>query len=405
MDSILTEYQKRNKNSEENTMEYKRLGDYIRPVDVRNRDLKVTELLGLSIEKKFIPSIANTIGTDMSTYKIVRPTQFAYVPVTSRNGDKITVALYEGAEPVLISQAYTVFEITDHNALLPEYLMMWFRRPEFDRYARFHSHGSAREVFDWDELCDVQLPVPSIERQREIVSEYETLTRRICLNNQMIEKLEATAQALYRHTFVDNIDKQNLPQGWRMGTLGDIFNVTIGRTPPRAEEQWFADSKETSETMQWVSIADMGNEPFICKTRERLINEAAKRFNIPVVPKDSVLLSFKMTVGRVAITTGDTLTNEAIAHFVCNGRPQLREYIYLYLKNVDFKSQGSTSSITEAVNTNMIKQMEIMLPIDNVLISFHKQQKTIFNDIYLRQKENDKLTELQSLLLARMGKK
>ncbi|MBO4772203.1 MAG: hypothetical protein J5595_06670 [Bacteroidales bacterium] len=151
---------------------YKRLGDYIREVNVRNKDEKVTNLLGVSISKVFIPSIANTIGTDMSTYRIIAKRQFAYCPVTSRNGDKITVALYNGDEPAIISQAYTVFEIVDHDRLLPEYLMMWFRRPEFDRYARFHSHGSAREVFDWDEMCDIKVPIPSIERQREIVSEY-----------------------------------------------------------------------------------------------------------------------------------------------------------------------------------------------------------------------------------------
>ena len=219
---------------------YHRLGDYIRPVDVRNRDLTVTDLLGLSIEKKFIPSIANTIGTDMSTYKIVKPAQFAYVPVTSRNGDKITVALYEGDDCVIISQAYTVFEVINHKMLLPEYLMMWFRRPEFDRYARFHSHGSAREVFDWDELCNVTLPIPSIDRQREIVAEYETLTRRIRLNEQMIEKLEAAAQALYRKMFIDNIDKQHLPQGWHIRTLGEFCKkITSGGTPNRSNNNYW----------------------------------------------------------------------------------------------------------------------------------------------------------------------
>ena len=192
-------------------MVYKRLGDYIREVNVRNRELKVTNLLGVSISKEFMPSIANTIGTDMSTYKIVERGQFAYGPVTSRNGDKVSIALLDGYDDAIISQAYTVFEVVDHEQLLPEYLMMWFRRPEFDRYARFHSHGSAREIFDWDELCDVMLPIPSITCQREIVSEYETLTNRIRLNNQMIQHLEATAQALYRKTFVDNIDKENLP--------------------------------------------------------------------------------------------------------------------------------------------------------------------------------------------------
>ena len=139
---------------------YKRLGDYIREVNVRNRELKVTNLQGVSISKQFIPSIANTIGTDMSTYKVVNPGQFAYGPVTSRNGDKVSIALLDEYDNAIISQAYTVFEVTDHEQLLPEYLMMWFRRPEFDRYARFHSHGSAREIFDWEELCDVMLPIP-----------------------------------------------------------------------------------------------------------------------------------------------------------------------------------------------------------------------------------------------------
>ena len=211
--------------------DYKRLGDYIREVNDRNRELKVTDLLGVSISKEFIPSIANTIGTDMSAYKIVMRGQFAYGPVTSRNGDKVSIALLNGVDEAIISQAYTVFEIIDHEQLLPEYLMMWFRRPEFDRYARFHSHGSAREVFDWEELCDVMLPIPSITRQREIVAEYETLTRRIRINEQMIQNLESTAQTLYRKMFVDGIDKENLPDGWRMGTLSEIANITMVQSP------------------------------------------------------------------------------------------------------------------------------------------------------------------------------
>ena len=209
-------------------VKYQRLGDYIREVDLRNRDLSVTTLLGVSISKEFIPSIANTIGTDMSTYKIVRKGQFAYGPVTSRNGDKVSIALMANKDTAIISQAYTVFEVKDTNELLPEYLMMWFRRPEFDRYARFHSHGSAREIFDWSEMCDVMLPIPSIERQREIVAEYETLSKRIRLNEQMISTLEATAQTLYRKIFVDGIDKENLPDGWRMGALTDIATYLNG---------------------------------------------------------------------------------------------------------------------------------------------------------------------------------
>ena len=131
---------------------YKQLGQFIEPINIRNKDLAVDTLLGVSIQKCFMPSIANTVGTDMSKYKVVRKLQFAYGPVTSRNGDKISVALLEDYDSAIVSQAYIVFQIIDHEELDPEYLMMWFRRPEFDRYARFMSHGSARETFDWDDL-------------------------------------------------------------------------------------------------------------------------------------------------------------------------------------------------------------------------------------------------------------
>ena len=176
---------------------YKKLGPYIQVVNERNSNLNGNILLGVSIRKCFMPSIANTIGTDMSTYKLIKKNQFAYGPVTSRNGDKISVAILEDYDNALVSQAYVVFEIIDTNELDPEYLMMWFRRPEFDRYARFKSHGSAREIFDWSEMCDTELPIPSIEKQREIVKEYNTIVNRIALNEKLIQKLEETAQAIY----------------------------------------------------------------------------------------------------------------------------------------------------------------------------------------------------------------
>ena len=180
--------------------EYKILGDYIRLVDERNRDLAITNLLGVSISKKFIPSIANIIGTDLSNYKIVRTEQFAYGPVTSRNGEKISIA-YLDDNDCIISSSYTVFEVTDKEKLDPEYLMLWFSRPEFDRYARYKSHGSVREIFDWDELCMVELPVPEIEKQKNIVKAYKTITGRIALKQQINDNLEATAQAYFDNLF------------------------------------------------------------------------------------------------------------------------------------------------------------------------------------------------------------
>lgn len=178
-------------------IDYKVLGDFIGIVDTRNRDLSITNLLGVSIAKKFIPSIANIVGTDLSNYKIVRTGQFAYGPVTSRNGEKISMA-YLDSEDCIISSSYTVFEVIKKDELDPEYLMLWFSRPEFDRYARYKSHGSVREIFDWNELCMVELPVPPISEQRNIVKAYKTITGRIALKQQINDNLEEQVYALYK---------------------------------------------------------------------------------------------------------------------------------------------------------------------------------------------------------------
>lgn len=169
---------------------YKTLGNYIEIVDERNRDLAIDNLLGVSISKKFIPSIANIVGTDLSNYKLVRTGQLAYGPVTSRNGEKISIAYLDG-DDCIISSSYTVFRVTDENELEPEYLMLWFSRPEFDRYARYKSHGSVRELFDWNELCMVELPIPAIEKQRNMVRAYKAITDRISLKQEINDNLAA----------------------------------------------------------------------------------------------------------------------------------------------------------------------------------------------------------------------
>ena len=173
---------------------YRLLGDFIRQVDVRNTDGKEENLLGVSVQKMFIPSIANTVGTDFTKYKVVKRGQFTYIPDTSRRGDKIGIALLTDYDEGLVSNIYTVFEVKDENELLPEYLMLWFSRPEFDRYARFKSHGSVREIMDWDEMCKVKLPVPSIEKQRSIVKAYNTITDRIELKRKINDNLAAQGQ-------------------------------------------------------------------------------------------------------------------------------------------------------------------------------------------------------------------
>ena len=170
---------------------YKLLGEFIRQVDVRNSEGKEENLLGVSVQKQFIPSIANTVGTDFSKYKVVKKGQFTYIPDTSRRGDKIAIALLQDYNECLVSNVYTVFEVIDEEKLLPEYLMLWFSRPEFDRYTRFKSHGSVREIMDWDEMCKVELPVLSIKEQRNIVKAYKMITDRIALKKRINDNLAA----------------------------------------------------------------------------------------------------------------------------------------------------------------------------------------------------------------------
>lgn len=182
---------------------YKRIGQYVRQVKKRNTDLAVMDLKGINIDKVFMPSVANTTGTDLSKYKIVRKYQFAFNPMHVGRDEVLPISMLETKEPVIVSPAYVVFKVIDPNELDPEYLMMWLRRPEFDRNAWFTTDSSVRGGFSWDDFCDMTLPVPHIDIQREIVREYNTVVDRIRLNEELIQKLEETAQAIYKQWFVD----------------------------------------------------------------------------------------------------------------------------------------------------------------------------------------------------------
>lgn len=359
-----------------NKENYRRLGDYIHEVDVRNRDLEVKELLGVSVSKEFIPSIANIIGTDMSSYKVVKFRQFVYIEDTSRRGDKIAIALLQDFKEAIVSSIYTVFEVKNQNELLPEYLMMWFRRPEFDRYARFKSHGSAREIFSWEEMCDVFLPIPPIEQQRKIVAEYEAISRRIRLNEQMITRLEETAQALYRKMFVDGIDKENLPEGWRMGTLGEVADFAYGKMPDKSVQ---------------------GDIPIF--SGYGVVGYS----NVPMYEKQHIIVIARGDAGSGKIVLSPNvfyLTNLAIAVLLKDDR--VKYYLYYYLLNSDTSTLRSGSAQAQ-VTINSLHLYDIIIPSNNSynefsnLISPINEQKQILSD------EDMKLTELQSLLLAKMG--
>lgn len=374
-----------------NKGEMKRLGDYIREVDVRNRDLEVTKLLGVSISKEFMPSIANTIGTDMSSYKIVEPRQFAYGPVTSRNGDKVSIALYKDDEKAIVSQAYTIFEVKNKQELLPEYLMMWFRRPEFDRYARFKSHGSAREIFSWEEMCDVELPVPPIEQQQKIVSEYEAITHRIRLNEQIITKLEETAQTLYRKMFVDGVDKENLPEGWRMGTLGEVADyVSEKRNISSFSERTYISTENMLKNKKGIIFA----------------------LSLPSTGKGTVFQEEDILVSNIRpyfkkiwkATFEGCCSNDVLCLRV---RKNFDSHLLYYAieRDVffDYVMAGSNGVKMPRGDKEWIMKYPLVIPNEQSLDYFNQKAHAIDILKMCKRQENNQLIELQSLLLAKMG--
>jgi len=377
---------------------YKPLGKYIEPVIGRNNDLGDLPLMGLSIQKKFIPSIANTIGTDMSTYRIIERNQFAYGPVTSRNGDKLTIALFNNFDKALISQAYIPFEVNDKNELDPEYLMMWFRRPEFDRYARFKSHGSAREIFDWEEMCNTLLPIPSITKQKEIVKEYNVVQNRITLNQQIIQKLEETAQAIYKQWFVEGFDGN-----WEEKSIGDLCSlVTDGK---HGDCQ-----NETASGFYFVSVKDLINGDILYDNVRQItrkdFEETHKRTDLK---SGDILLTSSGTIGRMIIVKEDAKTyrttlQKSVA--VLNPILELAPSYYFYsllnseMKNIIELAGGSTIA---NLLLGDLKRFKIKYPGQQLIYKYDKLISPIYKNIELKNTENQKLAEFKELLLSKLA--
>lgn len=317
-----------------------KLGKYIRLSDVRNKDLAVGKLLGVSITKSFIPSIANTIGTDLAGYKIVRKGQFAYGPVTSRNGEKISIALLQ-EDDCIISSSYTVFEVTDREKLDPDYLMLWFCRPEFDRYARYRSHGSVREIFDWEEMCEVELPIPDIERQRAIVEAYRSITNRIELKRRINDNLDETMLAIYRKYFVQEIDETNLPTGWSMGTLKDIYQFQYGKG-----------NNNPDNGGQYPIYGSNG----VIGGYHEYNNE-----NEPVIGHIGAAGSLNYAFGKHYVTYNGIMCN------IINPRDNYFGYLTLYAQNLAAQVRGSTQPF---ISYDMLYEIKTVLPPDEVLQAF-----------------------------------
>ncbi len=374
-------------------LNYKKLGEFLRLTDERNSDLSITNLQGVSISKQFIPSIANIIGTDLSSYKIVRKGQFAYGPVTSRNGDKVSIALLE-SDDCIISSSYLSFEVVDKTKLDPEYLMLWFMRPEFDRYARFMSNGSAREIFDWECMCGVELPVPSIEEQRKIVHDYKVISDRIELLKKINEDLEKTLSYSFNESFE--------PLSFDMRgdrKLSALLSFDNGYA-------FSSDDYLENGLYKIITIGNVG-DGFVDTSKVNFFNNVDdKILNNYLLKIGDILISLTGNVGRTALIKEENLLlNQRVARVVPKNK-MYHSFIYCLFRQQRTKEYlEGISKGTAQLNLSPVELLETQINyIDEDIYEFAAKTAPILKSIIDYSKEISSLSLCKNVFLTNLSK-
>ena len=375
---------------------YKKIGDHICEVNIRNTELKANTLLGINIDKYYMPSVANIVGTDMTAYKIVKKNQFACNRMHVGRDYRLPVALSKSENDFIVSPAYDVFEIIDTEKLLPEYLMMWFSRKEFDRNAWFFTDADVRGGLPWKSFCEMDLPVPKPDKQKEIVKEYHTIVNRIALNNQLIQKLEETAQAIYKQWFVNEVDLENLPAGWRIGRLEEMSELINAGVIPKYTAQ--------------------GND-IVLGQKCVHDNYVDLQFARPHNPKDNCLLvkfgdilinsTGAGTLGRVGQVYFEPkrLTFDSNMTLVRAAKDCYIDYLGCFVSQKESHfvqiSQGSTNQTR--LYCSMVCPVEILIPEEKVLEVFKNKVRKIRLLQQRIREENILLKKLNDLLLSKLA--
>lgn len=366
---------------------YRKLGEFIRQIDVRNVDGKEENLLGVSVQKVFIPSIANTVGTDFTKYKVVKKGQFTYIPDTSRRGDKIGIALLEDFEEGLVSNVYTVFEIIDEEQLLSKYLMLWFSRPEFDRYARFKSHGSVREVMDWEEMCNVELPVPNIDVQRKIVEAYKIVEDRIELKRKINDNLEAQMRTYFKEYSLNNASNT--------GKLKDYVVMQYGYTETATTEPVGPKFLRITDIAQ--SYIDWNAVPYCPITKE-------KHSKYVLFEGDVVVARTGATVGYAKMV-GRNIPDTVFASFLVRIRPLDDIYKYYFglaitsAEFLEFVQTNAGGSAQPQANPPLLGEYEISLPDKHSLTDFNASIAKFLSAIESNEMEFLTLNEVKDTIV------
>lgn len=385
---------------------YEPLGKHIRLVDYRNSEEVTSTVLGISIDKEFMPSVANVIGTDLSRYKLISKGLFACNPMHVGRDERLPIALYEKDNAAIVSPAYFMFEIIDRDVLNEEYLMMWFRRPEFDRECWFMTDGSVRGGITWDDLCRIKLPVPSYARQCEIVESYRAITNRVALKRAENDNLEATIQAAFDKAFHDagvslpeTIIKQNkVPQGWTDATVGDFASVQTGPFGSQLHNEDYVES----------------GTPII--TVEHMDGKYIAHRNLPLVSQNDVdrLRKYDLHTGDIVLSRVGSVDRAVMVSkhedgWLFSGRclrvrpydPNTGSY-FLWWFNQPVIRQLVTASAVGAtmpsINTSILNSIRIVFPQKDIVTQFCKMADGLIEIIATNLEEIRKLNDAREYI-------
>jgi len=375
---------------------YKRIGSCIRQINVKNTEGKYDLLLGININKYFMPSVANIVGTDLTRYKVVKKNQFACNRMHVGRDYRIPMALSDSESPFIVSPAYTVFEIIDESNLLPEYLMMWFSRAEFDRETWFHTDADVRGGLPWDLFCDIELPIPSIKKQQEIVNEYNTITNRIALNEKLNQKLEETAQAVYKHWFVDfefpdndgkpykssggkmiyneELDDE-IPEGWEDAKLSELLEVKYGKDYKHLK---------SGDIPLYGSGGIMGY------------------YDKALYEKPSILIPRKGSLDNILFVDEPFWSVDTMFYTIINNE-SYTNYLFHFLKKIDYYSLNVGSAVP-SMTTKVLNDITILLPSSNTLGNFEALTSKMLRIVKQNDRQQFSLIELASTILSKMSK-
>ena len=372
---------------------YRKLGEIVKLIDERNKSLESSDVLGISIDKEFMPSVANSIGTDLSNYKVLRMNTFACNPMHVGRDERLPVSLYKKDIPAIVSPAYFMFRINDENEVLSDFLMLLFRRDDFDRNCWFRTDGSVRGGITWNDICEIKLPIPDIKEQQKIVDAYNSITKRIQIKQKINENLEKTAQALFEKV---NKNKEQFEDK----NIEEISEAVIcGKTPSTGiDEYWGKD-------IPFITIPDMHRNNFITHTERYLSVVGKQSQEKQTLPAGSICVSCIATVGLVSMTTTTSQTNQQINSIICK-KGISSFYVFLTLKGMEeyLKRLGAGGSTTLNISKSLFASIKIKIPSEKEMNDFETKVSTIFESILANEKEINKLIELKQLVISRIGR-